>query len=81
MHFTIQRLDLLLTTTLSIDHVSSADALVYCVGTIKFLSRTSTARKELARYNCLHIMAQLLTAINKTVRNINLISCTSMFSY
>ena len=60
--------DLLLETATTADHVASADALVYCVGALKFLSGTSTVIKVLARRNCLHSMAVLLAAINKTVR-------------
>ena len=71
--------ELLLETATSADHVASADALVYCVGALKFLSGTGTVIKVLARRNCLHAMAVLLARINKTVSAAVIIVCMSVW--
>ena len=62
-HFT----DLLIETAHSADHVASADALVYCVGSLKFLSGTPTVVKHLVKRHCVESMARLLASINNTV--------------
>ncbi len=49
------------------DHVISGDALVYCVGALKFLSGNSTVLKHLHKRGCLESLAKLLININKTV--------------
>ena len=59
--------ELLLSTIQSTDHVAASDALVYCVGALKFLSGNATVLKQLVHLNCLEAVAKLLVAINKTV--------------
>ena len=49
------------------DHLASADALVYCVGSLKFLSGNSTVVKHLVKKNVIGALARLLLAINRTV--------------
>ena len=50
------------------DHVSSADALVYAVGSLKFLSGNSSLLKILHKKGCFEGMSKLLKNINKTVQ-------------
>ncbi|XP_076467000.1 armadillo repeat-containing protein 2-like isoform X2 [Babylonia areolata] len=59
-------LNLLLDTIRSTDHVTSCEALIYCVGAVKFLTGNSDILKRLARLDCVKVLATLLHNINKT---------------
>ena len=59
--------DLMLEMCRTTDHVTSADALVYCIGSLKFLSGNSTALKKLHKRGCFEVLARILVNINKTV--------------
>ena len=59
--------ELLIEAAQSTDHITSADALVYCVGSLKFLSGNTTVLKHLVKLNCISAMVHLLKSINKTV--------------
>ncbi|BFZ09273.1 hypothetical protein BsWGS_12312 [Bradybaena similaris] len=59
-------LNLLLETIHSTDHVSSCEALIYCIGAIKFLSGNSDILKRLAKLDCVKTLAALIHSINKT---------------
>ena len=60
--------DLLLDTIGSTDHVTSCEALIYCVGAVKFLTGNSDILKRLARLDCVKVFANLMHSIIKTVR-------------
>ena len=61
--------ELMIETAHLTDHISSADALVYAVGSLKFLSGNSSLLKSLHKKGCFEAMSKLLKNINKTVRN------------
>lgn len=61
-------LDLLLETVRSTDHVSATEALIYCVGAIKFLTGNTKIVKELVKKDCIEALSNLLLGINKTNR-------------
>ena len=67
---TLYHIELLIEASQTTDHITSSDALVYCVGALKFLSGNTTVLKHLVKLNCIDAMANLLKAINKTVRYI-----------
>ncbi|ESP01061.1 hypothetical protein LOTGIDRAFT_140035, partial [Lottia gigantea] len=60
--------ELLLETIKTVDHESNSEALVYCVGAIKFLTGNSIIVKQLARKEAIEILTKLLHNINKTNR-------------
>ncbi|KAK6168886.1 hypothetical protein SNE40_020049 [Patella caerulea] len=60
--------ELLLETIKVVDHETACEALIYCVGTIKFLTGNSTLLKQLARKECIETLSRLLHNINKTNR-------------
>ncbi|KAL5009503.1 hypothetical protein ScPMuIL_011808 [Solemya velum] len=60
--------DLLLETLKSTDHVAGYEALIYCVGTFKFLTGNTTICKRLVKKCCIENLAQLLNNINRTNR-------------
>ena len=62
--------DLMIETAQSTDHVTSADALVYAVGSLKFLSGNGTLLKHLHKRGCFQAMSKLLLNINKMVRKL-----------
>ncbi len=59
--------ELLVETIRLADHIASAEALVYCVGALKFLSGNTLLLKTLVKKNALEALAKILAAINKTV--------------
>ncbi|KAK3593875.1 hypothetical protein CHS0354_011480 [Potamilus streckersoni] len=61
-------LDLLLDTLQSIDHNTSHEALIYCIGAFKFLSGNSSIVKQLVKKDCVERLASLLASINKSNR-------------
>ncbi|XP_033741538.1 armadillo repeat-containing protein 2-like isoform X1 [Pecten maximus] len=61
-------LELLSKTLSCTDHTSSCEALIYCVGAIKFLTGNTTIVKQLVKENCIEGLGQLLDGINKTNR-------------
>ncbi|XP_076078717.1 armadillo repeat-containing protein 2-like isoform X1 [Mytilus galloprovincialis] len=61
-------LDLLLETVRNTDPVSSSEALIYCVGAIKFMTGNTKIVKELVKKDCIEALANLLIGINKTNR-------------
>ena len=67
-------IDYLIETAKSADHLTSADALVYCVGSLKFLSGNSGVVKYLVKKRCIEALARLLTAINKSVSPLKFMS-------
>ena len=60
--------DLLLDTIRTTDHQTSCEALIYCVGAVKFLTGNSDILKRLARLDCVKVFATLMHNVNKTVR-------------
>ncbi|KAL3882503.1 hypothetical protein ACJMK2_028840 [Sinanodonta woodiana] len=62
-------LDLLLDTLQSIDHNTSHEALIYCIGAFKFLSGNSSIVKRLVKKDCVERLASLLASINKSNRD------------
>ncbi|KAK7108771.1 armadillo repeat-containing protein 2-like isoform X1 [Littorina saxatilis] len=59
-------LNMLLDTIRSTDHVSCCEALIYCVGAVKFLTGNADILKRLARLDCVKVFATLMHNINKT---------------
>ncbi len=66
-YFTVVSTELMLDTIRLIDHIVAADALVYCVGSLKFLTGNSTLLKSLHKKGCFETLSKLLIRINKTV--------------
>ncbi|XP_067674681.1 armadillo repeat-containing protein 2-like isoform X1 [Haliotis asinina] len=62
-------LDLLIETIRTTDHVASCEALIYCVGAIKFLTGNPTILRRLAKKECIETLAGLLHNIEKTNRD------------
>ena len=58
---------LLVDTARTTDPIVAPEALVYCVGALKFLSGNTTILKQLVRNNCIEAAGKLLAAINKQV--------------
>lgn len=63
----ISNSDLLLDTIQNTDHVTSCEALIYCVGAVKFLTANSTILKKLAQLDSIKILANLMHKIIKSV--------------
>ncbi|RUS90870.1 hypothetical protein EGW08_001377 [Elysia chlorotica] len=61
-------LNLLLETIRNADPVASCEALIYCVGAIKFLTGNADILKRLAKLDCIKTLAFLLHSINKVNR-------------
>ena len=59
--------DLLLETLGSIDVSQSHEALIYCIGALKFLTGNATIAKQLVKKDCVERLATCLTCINKSV--------------
>ncbi|PVD28492.1 hypothetical protein C0Q70_11080 [Pomacea canaliculata] len=59
-------LNLLLDTIRGADHQVSCEALIYCVGAVKFLTGNATILKRLARLDCIKVLATLMHNIIKT---------------
>ncbi|XP_064615586.1 armadillo repeat-containing protein 2-like [Liolophura sinensis] len=59
-------LDHLVETIESLDHTSSAEALVYCVGSLKFLSGNMSLAKLLVKKGGVEALSRLLTAGNRS---------------
>ena len=55
--------ELMIDTAHSTDHITSADALVYAAGSLKFLSGNSTVLKHLHKKGCFQAMSKLLVNI------------------
>ncbi|GFS09328.1 armadillo repeat-containing protein 2, partial [Elysia marginata] len=60
-------LNLLLETIRIADPVASCEALIYCVGAIKFLTGNADILKRLAKLDCIKTLAFLLHSINKVL--------------
>ncbi|XP_052807595.1 armadillo repeat-containing protein 2-like isoform X2 [Mya arenaria] len=58
-------LDLLLETMISVDVVSTHEALIYCVGSMKFLTGNATIAKQLVGKQCIEKLSTLLDNIIK----------------
>lgn len=65
--FVFPMTDLLLDTIRGADHQVSCEALIYCVGAVKFLTGNATILKRLARLDCIKVLATLMHNIIKTV--------------
>lgn len=63
----ISNSDLLLDTIQNTDHVTSCEALIYCVGAVKFLTANATILKKLAQLDSIKILANLMHKIIKSV--------------
>ncbi|XP_005102121.1 armadillo repeat-containing protein 2 isoform X2 [Aplysia californica] len=61
-------LNLLLDTIRSSDPSSSCEALIYCVGAVKFLTGNPNILKRLAKLDCVKTLATLMHSINKINR-------------
>ena len=57
----------MLETIRNADPVASCEALIYCVGAIKFLTGNADILKRLAKLDCIKTLALLLHSINKVV--------------
>ncbi|XP_077976890.1 armadillo repeat-containing protein 2-like [Glandiceps talaboti] len=57
-------LDLILDIVKNTDHHTACDALVYCVGALKFLTGNTSMLKELSECGCVEALSKLLLAIN-----------------
>ncbi|XP_070568677.1 armadillo repeat-containing protein 2-like isoform X2 [Ptychodera flava] len=57
-------LDLILDIVKETDHHTACEALVYCVGALKFLTGNTSLLKELSECGCVEALARLLVAIN-----------------
>lgn len=57
----------LLLETLDTADFSAFDALVYCIGSLKFLSGNTTTLKYMVKHHALKQLAKLLAAINTYV--------------
>ncbi|KAL4233349.1 Armadillo repeat-containing protein 2 [Mactra antiquata] len=58
-------LELLLETVYCIDIVASHEALIYCIGSFKFLTGNATIAKQLVQKQCIEKLSGLLDNINK----------------
>jgi len=59
--------DLLLETMIGVDIASSHEALIYCVGSLKFLTGNATIAKQLVGKQCIEKLSTLLDTIVKLV--------------
>ena len=59
--------ELLIDTLQTPDVLGSAEALVYCVGALKFLSSNESVAKHLMKKDLLEKLARLLVTVNKIV--------------
>lgn len=59
--------DLLLDTMNAVDVMGTHEALIYCVGSLKFLTGNATIAKQLVQKQCIENLAALLNSINKLV--------------
>ena len=62
--------ELLLETLGSIDISTSHEAMIYCIGALKFLTGNSTIAKQLVKIDCVERLSTSLSCINKTVSDI-----------
>lgn len=60
-------LDLLLETMHGIDVLATHEALIYCTGSLKFLTGNATIAKQLVQKQCIEKLSVLLDSINKLV--------------
>ena len=51
----------------SIDVSQSHEALIYCIGALKFLTGNATIAKQLVKKDCVERLATCLNSINKSV--------------
>jgi len=59
--------DLLLDTMNGVDVLGTTEALIYCVGSLKFLTGNATIAKQLVHNECIEKLSALLDAVNKLV--------------
>lgn len=59
--------DLLIDTLQMPDIMGSAEALVYCIGALKFLSSNDAIARHLVKKDLIEKLARLLSTVNKIV--------------
>lgn len=62
-------LELLLDTINGIDILGSTEALIYCIGSLKFLTGNATIAKQLVQNECIEKLSILLDSINKLTQD------------
>ncbi|XP_033112624.1 armadillo repeat-containing protein 2-like [Anneissia japonica] len=60
-------LELMVKLIATTDHQKASEALVYCIGALKFLTGNNTVLKDLADYGCTEALARLLININTAI--------------
>ena len=56
-----------------VDVIATPEALIYCLGALKFLTGNGTIAKQLVSKECIEKLSTLLTSINKLVSCIQLV--------
>ena len=65
--FSVYISELLLETMMGADLKTCQEALIYCIGALKFLTGNATIAKQLVHKDCIEKLSVLLSSINKHV--------------